>query len=562
MQFNKILNQYMNLIGCNSKELAKEAKLSESIISRYKNGNRIPSENNLKKISKALEKLSDYKYTNVSDRFYESIDKDNIDFKIVINNINKIIDSININVSEVAKYLNFDPSHLSKIRKGTRNPSNKQKFVCSFIDYVLKKYNDKENKVKLSDVLKCDVKEITTDKLKSWVLFHIEDTNTEINSFLKKLDEFNLNDYIKAIKFDELKIPTIPFYRCKSKNYYGIEEMKCGELDFFKATVIGKSKEDIFMCSDMPMEDMAKDIDFGKKWMFAIAMSLKKGLHLNIIHNLNRPFNEMMLGLESWIPIYMTGQISPYYFKDYNDKYYCHLNYVSGVCALVGECVKGYHNKGKYYLTSTKNEVSFYHEKAKLLLSKSSPLMNIYTKNEKEEFKKTISNSFNGQNIKRIFSSLPLFTIENDTLINILKRNKISIEDINTIINYKNEEEQYIKNTLVNSKLNDVIFKVSKKEFDKEEISLSLENIFYEKKITYTYLEYEKHLKNTINWASKYSNYTVTFNEYKTFKNINIVIIKNCYVKLSKCSNPTIHFIIKHPKLVEAISKFDPIVKE
>ena len=30
------------------------------------------------------------------------------------------------------------------------------------------------------------------------------------------------------------------------------------------------------MCSDMPMEDMAKDIDFSKKWMFAIAICLKK----------------------------------------------------------------------------------------------------------------------------------------------------------------------------------------------------------------------------------------------------------------------------------------------
>ena len=48
--------------------------------------------------------------------------------------------------------------------------------------------------------------------------------------------------------------------------------------------------------------DMAKDMDFNRKWMFAIAMSLKKGLHLNIIHNIDRPFHEMMLGLESWIP--------------------------------------------------------------------------------------------------------------------------------------------------------------------------------------------------------------------------------------------------------------------
>ena len=57
-----------------------------------------------------------------------------------------------------------------------------------------------------------------------------------------------------------------------------------------------------------------------------IAMCLKKGLHLNIIHNLDRPFNEMMLGLESWIPIYMTGQVSPFYYKNNNTNIYHHFN--------------------------------------------------------------------------------------------------------------------------------------------------------------------------------------------------------------------------------------------
>ena len=70
------------------------------------------------------------------------------------------------------------------------------------------------------------------------------------------------------------------------------------------------------MYSDMPMSEMAKDPDFPKKWMFGMAMMLKKGLHLHQIHNLDRSFlTKMMLGLESWIPMYMTGQISPYYLK-------------------------------------------------------------------------------------------------------------------------------------------------------------------------------------------------------------------------------------------------------
>ena len=118
--------------------------------------------------------------------------------------------------------------------------------------------------------------------------------------------------------------------------------------------------------------------------MFAIAMSLKKGLHLNIIHNLDRPFNEIMLGLESWIPIYMTGQVSPFYLKASKNDIYHHLNYVSGGFALTGECIKGFHNKGMYYLTNKEKEIKYYKEKAELLLKKASPLMDIY----KEENKK------------------------------------------------------------------------------------------------------------------------------------------------------------------------------
>ena len=90
--------------------------------------------------------------------------------------------------------------------------------------------------------------------------------------------------------------------------------MKNSELDFLRATVLSKSGEPVIMYSDMPLTEMAKDTEFAKKWMFGMAMMLKKGLHLNQIHDLNRTFEDMMLGLESWIPMYMTGQISPYYF--------------------------------------------------------------------------------------------------------------------------------------------------------------------------------------------------------------------------------------------------------
>ena len=142
MKFNDVLNKYLNLIGCSSKDLAQVSQLSESIISRYKNGGRIPNEENLKKISEALESLSEgeYKAEDIYKDFEKTIFDSSIDFDIVRGNLNKLIETFNINARGLAKALNFDASYLSRIRNGERIPSNKEAFVSSLAAFVLKKY--------------------------------------------------------------------------------------------------------------------------------------------------------------------------------------------------------------------------------------------------------------------------------------------------------------------------------------------------------------------------------------------------------------------------------------
>ena len=563
MKFNELLNKYMNLINCNSKTLAKEALLSETAISRYKKGLRTPNEESIKKIAKALETLSNQKYKekNLEKEFKNTLNTTEIDFEVVKNNLNEIINTLNINASELAKYLNFDASYLSRIRKGERIPSNKEDFINSTATFISKKYNNEEYQTSLTILF--GKEKINVEDIEKWIYSNNQKIKNEITEFLKKMDSFNLNDYIKAIKFDELKVPNIPFYKEKTKSYYGLEEMKKGELNFFKSTVLSKSKEDIFMCSDMPMEDMAKDIDFGKKWMFAIAMSLKKGLHLNIIHNLDRPFNEMMLGLESWIPIYMTGQVSPYYFSEIKNTVYNHLNYTSGSTALIGESIKSFHNKGKYYLTTNKKEVDYYKEKTKLLLEKAKPLMEIYKENDKDKYNLFILNDLKIKNNReRILSSLTLFTINDDLLIEILKKNNIKKNDIEKLLNYKKEEEKNTKLLLKTNTITDTIYNINKDNFNNDEVYLTFNNMFFNKKIKYSFDEYSKHLKSTIQFAEKCNNYNLKINDYKTFNNMTIYIVKNSYVVISKDNNPTIKFVVKHPKLRNAIENFNPLVKE
>ena len=575
MTFCEKLNNYIEQLECSSQELANASGLSSAVISRYRNGERTPNikSKQLESLSNGLHKISIDKKVNISkEEIYNALANTLsdivIDFEQLSKNFSELVSTLNISIADLARSIGYDSSFVSRIRTGSRNPSKPKEFIESVSSFIVAKYSSPDNKKAVSILINCELEDLNDSskynlKLMEWLSTNSVPTHNYINDFLNNLDTFDLNQYIKAIHFDEMKVPFVPFYKQASKNYYGIEEMKKGELDFFKATVLSKSTEPVFMCSDMPMEDMAKDVEFGKKWMFGIACMLKKGIHLDIIHNLDRPFNEMMLGLESWIPIYMTGQITPYYFKDIKTNIYQNLTYTSQTLALSGESINGHHNKGKYYLTNNKKEVEYYQEKAKNLLKKATPLMDIY-KNENidsyNNFLKKYYEVFEPRT--RFLSSLPLFTITDTLLTSILKRNKLKKSDIDTILNYKNECYINYTNILNTSSITDNIHVLTKEEFKNSLSNLLLSDIFYNKRITYTYEEYLSHLKETETFSKKNPNYKLNKLSSLTFKNITVTIVNKKFVIISKEENPTIHFIIRHPKLVNAISSFKPIVKE
>ena len=575
MDFSNQLNEYIYQLDCSSKDLSDASGLSQVVISRYRNGDITPNKRSkqLNNLADGLYKLFKDKSLTISrDEIYialsNTLNDVHIDLEQLVKNFNELVLVLNINMSELARKTSFDPSYFSKLRSGAIFPSKPQNFINEICVFIINKYNKESDLKVISKLIDCPIKILSNkdnhfNALKKWLSTNTLSFNNNISNFLTNLDNFNLNEYIKAIHFDEMKIPFVPFYKSNSKTYYGIEEMKTAELNFFKATVLSKSSDPVFMCSDMPMEDMAKDVDFGKKWMYAIAMTLKKGLHLNVIHNLDRPFNEMMLGLESWIPIYMTGQVSPYYLKDYKDNYYNHLNYSSGVVALCGECINGFHNNGKYYLTSNKNEVSYYKEKCKLLLKKSSSLMDIYRIENKDKFELFLSSfSKTQKNFRRILSSLPLHTLSNELLLKILKHNNVSNEEIKEIeMTVENSKKLMSKISSLNIFVDEVV-DISKDDFENNSPTLSLSSSFFEKKIYYNYEEYLEHLELTKLYAKNNKNYKLYKNLNPAFKNIEILICEKKWVMISKANSPSIHFVIHHPKLRNAIENFIPPIIE
>ena len=578
MDFNYKLNEYMERLSCTARELCSLSGISAASFSRHRNGERVPElgtkpfEGLCSAIAQiAVQKgITDITTDSVKASFLACEDFVSIDKEILRQNFNTLLIALNINLTRLCQYINYDASAIFRIRNGTRNPGNSEQFASAVASFVARENQTPPEISAVAELIGCTADKIQDisvrhSKIKGWLLERrAQKTGSDsISEFLHKLDEFDLNEYIKVIKFDELKVPSVPFQVPTSKTYWGIEEMMESELDFLKATVLSKSMTPVIMYSDMPMKEMAKDPDFPKKWMFGMAMMMKKGLHLNQIHNLDRSFDEMMLGLESWIPMYMTGQISPYYFKNAQHNVFLHLLKVSGAAALSGEAIAGYHSDGKYYLTKSKREVEYYRKRAEKMLKNAYPLMDIY-RSEQENKLSTFLLSDVGKagNRRSIYSTLPLYTISEELLNRILTRNGVGIDQKDRIKKYAAAQRQRVLSLLSFETLEDEVPTFRPSDFKERPPVLELSALFYETDITYSEEEYTAHLRETMAFAEQNMNYTVKCSTVHAFDNLQILIHEGSWAMVSKGISPAIHFVIRHPKLRSAIENFIPPITE
>ena len=576
MEFKDKLNEYLALLECTAKDLAESSGLSASALCRYRSGERIPNTEQLGNLIDGIVKIAERK--NATDITDQSVSNallplcttaENFDFDNLRKNFNALLSVLPVSISGLSRSVNYDASHISRIRSGQRQPANPQKFATDVAQFVVHHYDTANEKAIVAQLIGCTAENLTDDstycdKLAEWIISNTSASTDSAVEFLKKLDRFDLNEYIRAIHFDELKVPTVPFQLPTSKSYFGLKQMMESDLDFLKATVLSKSLEPVTMYSDMPISEMAKDSEFPKKWMFGMAMMLKKGLHLNQIHNIDRSFDEMMLGIESWIPMYMTGQISPYYLKGTQNTVFMHLLKVSGSAALTGEAISGCHTNGRYYLTKSKDEVAYYKKRANDLLGKASPLMEIYNEDMQNELNAFLLSDTKTKGIRRsILSAPPLYTMSEEYLISLLQAHFISEMDKRRILEFAAIQRRLLEDILQHSPVEDEIPELSREEAAQHPPVLSLSGIFFKKDLIYTYEEYTEHLRQTKEFAEKHSNYSVKLTSANAFRNIQIVIHEGEWVMVSKGKSPAIHFVIRHPKLRSAIENMIvPIMEE
>ena len=137
MKFHEQLNEYLNRLDCTAKALSQSSGLSAATLSRYRAGERVPERGSdaLEKLSAAIARAAErcgkpeLTRESVLESFLRCQDVAGTDRGLLRRNFNTLVSILNINLSRLCRQINYDTSTIFRIRNGTRQPAEPEKFA-------------------------------------------------------------------------------------------------------------------------------------------------------------------------------------------------------------------------------------------------------------------------------------------------------------------------------------------------------------------------------------------------------------------------------------------------
>ena len=508
MKFSEKLNGYIRRLSCTAKELSEASQLSSAAISRLRSGSRLPDGKDLERLVGGILAVAARKGVRglsaeeVRSDLSEASDLFLLDAELFRGNLNRLLEALSVSVSDLARALNYDTSYLSRVRSGQRTPADLRGFSAEVAKYAAGRFTGEPQRLTVAQLIGVSPKDLSDDAayyrlLLKWLTGDGRSGAKSVMAFLETLDRFDQEGYLKAIRYGEWKVPTVPFSFPTTKRYYGAEEMKKGVLDFLKVTAFSKSEEPAILYNGIPLEESGED-DFRKKYQFGLAVLVKKGLQLRMIHDVGHPFSELMQSLSGYIPFYMSGQLTPYWLE--NGGAFCRSLQVSGAAAIAGECVADGVSHGMACLTKGREELSFYGMQAEDLLKKSRPLMEILRAEEREQF---FASAAAGTGAFRCrLSGLPLYTASEALLRRMLESRGIPEEEGRAVLARAARQREQAEAFLKRGTALVEVPQLSEEAFS--ESSVGIEEL--SKEAFYRFEEYREHLHETLEFIGLHEN--------------------------------------------------------
>ncbi|MCR4902064.1 MAG: hypothetical protein K6A23_04335 [Butyrivibrio sp.] len=435
----------------------------------------------------------------------------------------------NIRLSHI---IHADASLISRYRTGVRTPVSNPELATGISTVIYDRIIKNNKEAELAALIGISQEELEQDIFTAWL--YNDETPNDDNSFIAEdlldvIDSFTLKNTDYLVSEPDNNIMNIDEHQSV---YYGISGIRDASLRLLKTAVDNEAKE-LFLYSDENMDWMTEDKAFYTTWAILMLQCVQKGIHINIIHNIDRSFSEMSDAIKSWLPLYMSGMITSYYCRKQNNVRFSHSIFLIPEMACISAFhVAGSSSNGIYYYHTDKRNVNIFRNEFNALLKSCSPLMHPIPA---KAFPK-VSDIIIIQNILSI-STMP----------EELARSFNDSSFYKDYLIYRDAFEKQLRNHTIYECI--PLVPLNLLSDDSVAIDYSSKTFYYTKQ------QYIMHIQNIINLTQEYENYRFYPIPEQVFPNTAILISENI-VKIDPALNPELSFTFSHPALCNAFRDY------
>ena len=198
MEVSEQLNFLLEKYNCTAKELAQASGMSVSVISRYRNGTRHPSKEQLRRLADGFVELLNKQGMEVScENLFDDFEPSGVDKEMLMRNFNILVSILNINMSDFARFCSYDPSYISRLRSKQRDISDPEAFAIQTGKFLYQKYRNDDKTIAAligADRMPDDSGEYT-DVVQKWLCSGSLYSKELIIPFAGNVDDMDIDSY-------------------------------------------------------------------------------------------------------------------------------------------------------------------------------------------------------------------------------------------------------------------------------------------------------------------------------------------------------------------------------
>ncbi len=465
-----------------------------------------------------------------------------------------LINTFKTSNAALARYVDLDSSSISRYRSGRRGIGLEDpvlRALCRYFAFLCRSQGiPKELAAEIGvspDEAAND--EYMTAKLFEW--FREAGAAAPTGVLLRGIDSAKTHKALPQARAEKAKS-----VKYAGEIFYGADGVYAAFLKFTKTVLACKKPTNIHIfASDFSW--FARAPLFRDGWTALMQEMLSRGHRVRIIHDLDLDADEMFRSAESWIPLYISGQVEPYYLTLPNRPFLReYAGAADGLCSMRFSCFKGKEQEVTAAFSKSPEKAALIKKQFDDLLACAKPLVKTYGTEDAAVLHRDVENNraAAGGDIIKLMHRLSLESMPEHLAQRIFERAAKDTRE--EMMKYYHTRRRAFLNSLSEVCVTEIYPDYSREDITAGRVPICGPWLLGRRELFYEPEEFAEHMRSIGRLAEEHSNYRCVTRPDFPFKNIDIVLKEGEATYVMKNEEPLAAFSFLHSYMNYVIGRY------